>query len=57
MKPIKLEFTAEVPLDNFDKFCKKAGIGKKYAVELIKKNAEEAALREINYLVNETINQ
>jgi len=57
MKPIKIEFTAEVPLDNFDKFCKKAGIGKKYAVELIKKNAEEAALREINYLVNETINQ
>ena len=41
MKPIKIEFTAEVPLDNFDKFCKKAGIGKKYAVELIKKNLNE----------------
>jgi len=57
MKPIKIEFTAEVPLENFDKFCKRANIGKKYAVELIKENAIKAAEQEINYLVNESINQ
>tara|TARA_R100000458_G_C8135858_1_gene148989 strand:- start:67 stop:240 length:174 start_codon:yes stop_codon:yes gene_type:complete len=57
MKPIKIEFTAEVPLENFDKFCKRTNIGKKYAVELIKENAIKAAEQEINYLVNESINQ
>ena len=57
MKLIKIEFTAEVPIENFDKFCKRTYIGKKFAVELIKKNAQEAAEKEINYLVNETINQ
>lgn len=57
MKPIRIDFTAEVPLENFDKFCKRAGIGKKFAVELIKENAIKAAEQEINYLVNKTINQ
>tara|TARA_Y100001937_G_C7104054_1_gene323988 strand:+ start:347 stop:520 length:174 start_codon:yes stop_codon:yes gene_type:complete len=57
MKQIIIKYTAEVPIENFDKFCKRAGIGKKYAVELIKENAIKAAEQEINYLVNETINQ
>ena len=57
MKPIRIDFTAEVPIENFDKFCKRTNIGKKYAVEIIKENAIKAAEQEINYLVNESINQ
>tara|TARA_Y100001970_G_C13529076_1_gene506762 strand:- start:94 stop:267 length:174 start_codon:yes stop_codon:yes gene_type:complete len=55
MKAIRIDYTAEIPDENFDKFCKQAGIGKRFAIDLIKKNAIEAAEREINYIVNETI--
>ena len=57
MKPIRIDFTAEVPIENFDKFCKITNIWNKFSVELIKENAIKAAEQEINYLVNETINQ
>jgi hypothetical protein len=52
MRKILINYTAEIPPENFDKFCKKAGIGIKDATMYIRKAAIKAAETEINYIVN-----
>tara|TARA_Y100001970_G_scaffold64496_1_gene82524 strand:+ start:3143 stop:3316 length:174 start_codon:yes stop_codon:yes gene_type:complete len=56
MKKIVINYTAEIPIDIFDRFCKKAGLGKKDAVMYIRDTAIKASDNEINYIVNTAVN-
>ena len=50
MKSILIDYTIEVPLEYFDKFCKKAAIGKRHAADIIKDSFITAGDNEINRL-------
>tara|TARA_Y100000004_G_C8788236_1_gene358049 strand:+ start:29 stop:202 length:174 start_codon:yes stop_codon:yes gene_type:complete len=52
MRKILINYTAEIPPEDFEKFCKKAGIGIKDATMYIREAAIKAAETEINYIVN-----
>ena len=50
MKNILINYTVEIPVEFFDKFCKKASIGKKHAAAIIKDSFITAGDNEINSL-------
>tara|TARA_Y100001937_G_scaffold128673_1_gene206638 strand:- start:5387 stop:5560 length:174 start_codon:yes stop_codon:yes gene_type:complete len=55
MRKIKIEYVAEIPSKNFDKFCKTTKLGIRDATFHIKEAAIKAAEQEINHLVNVTV--
>ena len=50
MKKILIDYTMEIPIEYFDKFCKKAAIGKRHAADIIKDSFITAGDNEINRL-------
>ena len=50
-----VKYTAEIPQEQFDKWVKVCRVGKKKGILILKEAAIEAAEKEINYLVNESI--
>ena len=50
-----VKYTAEIPQKEFDKWVKVCRVGKKKGILILKEAAIEAAEKEINYLVNESI--
>ena len=56
MRKILINYTAEIPPENFEKFCKKAGIGIKDATMYIREAAIKASDNQINYIVKTAVN-
>ena len=51
MKDILIEYTAQIPVEYFDKFCKKTALGKKDSVICLKEAAITAGENEIDRIL------